>query len=72
MKIGEGKLLVGAVCVIVVATPAEQQNVRTEVFGELPDDRDRPAFANENGWTAETGFNRKSDQECTTSRQNRI
>ena len=56
MEVGQGELLVGAVQVIVVLAPAQEQGVDAEVLLDEPHDRDRAALANEDGPVAEAGL----------------
>ena len=58
VEVGEGELLVGAVQVVVVLAPAQEQGVDAQVLLDEPDDRDRAPLANENGPGAEAGLDR--------------
>ena len=55
-KIGQRKLFVGAVRVVVVQSPAEQQGIDSQSFFEGRDDRDRAAFANKHRRAAKSAF----------------
>src|SRR5690242_1154104 len=48
MKVGQRKLFVGAVRVIVVQPPAEQERIDAKLLLEVRHNRNRPALAHEN------------------------
>src|SRR5437660_1700037 len=58
VEVGQGELLVGAVQVVVVLAPAEQQGVDAELGLEQADDRDGAPLADEDRPRAETGLDR--------------
>src|SRR3972149_2036859 len=58
LEVGEAELFVGAVGIVVVLPPAQQEHVGVELVGEGIDDRDRAALADVHRRRAEAGFDR--------------
>lgn len=56
MKVGEAELLVGAVCIVIVQAPTQQQRIAAQLRFESVDDRNRTAFANKHRCGAESSF----------------
>ena len=53
VEVGEGELLVGAVQVVVVLAPAQEQRIDAQLLLDQPDDRDRAPLADEDRLGAE-------------------
>ena len=56
VKVRQAEFLVGAVRVVVVQTPAEQQSIDTQSLAKVRDDGDRTTFADKDWGLAETAL----------------
>src|SRR4051812_24603599 len=58
MKIAQRKLFVGAVCIVVVQSPAEEKRIRAKLLFEVRDNWNRSALSHEHRRLAETLLDR--------------
>src|SRR5438094_520800 len=57
MKIGQAEFFIGAVGVVIIQSPAEQQTIDTQPLAKVRDDRDRAPLADEDRRHVESLFN---------------